>query len=198
VLDLSVIEKEFLAAIKKQYARGRRRKVLAYTSVFVVLGLVIAGGAVAGVQIKLAENDAREKRDEALKAKNELQGKLDIIEAERKGRVAAEADKEVEETRRKEAEKDLAAVAKSEEMTKDQLQVANIELRRKVREAQAAEKRAQAAAVAAKKAEEEATKAKATAEAMYQKERALREQQQQQRTKIIDGYLTTKKKKEEP
>ncbi|HUS27140.1 MAG TPA: serine/threonine-protein kinase, partial [Kofleriaceae bacterium] len=111
VLDLSTGEREFLAEVKAQTARSRRRKVAVFTAIAVTLALVLAGGSFALVRIKLAEKDAQDKAaqaikakkeaegalgqakqatEEAVKAKGDLQGKLDIIEAEKKQRLAAE------------------------------------------------------------------------------------------------------------
>jgi len=209
VLDLSVVEKDFLKAIRQQVARSRRRKVFGYVAVFGVLALIAAGAAIAAVQIKLAETEARNQRDEAVKAQREVQGKLDIIEAERRRRTDAEHNRAAAEERRKVAEQDLAKAAKSEELTKDQLEVANAELRRRVSEAQAAKdkeraardkeraakEKAQAAELAARKATEEARAAKAATEVMLAAERAKREKLEREKKSIIDVDLTKGGKK---
>src|SRR5690606_21527882 len=92
LLDLSTVEKEFLAAVKKQVARGRRRKVLVFTTVLTALGLVLAGGSFALVKIKLAERQAQEDKAEAVKAKAQAEDALKQAEIDRAAAVAAKSD----------------------------------------------------------------------------------------------------------
>jgi hypothetical protein len=177
VLDLSTVEKEFLAAVKSQLARSRRRKVGAVTAIAIALGLVFAGGSFALVKIKLAERQAQEKavqaekdrkqaevdRAAAVAAKGELQGKLDIIAAEEKKRREAEASKQQAEEEKAKVETQLH---ESQQMSREQLEVANKELQRQVKEAQAAKEKAQASEALAKKATEEAKAAKRVVDGM--------------------------------
>src|SRR5262249_36302838 len=88
VLELSAIENEFLAAINHQVARSRRRRVFVFTSIFVALGMVFAGGAFAFVRISMAEQDAQDKaaqaeidRTAAVDAKGKLQKQIDALNA---------------------------------------------------------------------------------------------------------------------
>jgi hypothetical protein len=198
VLDLSAVEKEFLAEARKQMGRSRRRKVAAFTAIAIALGLVFAGGSFALVRIKLAEHDAQEKatlaiqakkeadealiqakqdRKDALEAKGALQSKLDIIDEKEKQRLAAE--------------KMAADATKSTEMTKEQLADANKELQRKVVEAQAAREKALASESAAKKATEDAKIAKSQVERMLEKQKAENERLRAESSKIYNGNLSS-------
>ncbi|HUS28543.1 MAG TPA: hypothetical protein VMZ53_08540, partial [Kofleriaceae bacterium] len=198
VLDLSTVEREFLAEVKAQTARSRRRKLAVFTAIAVTLALVLAGGSFALVRIKLAEKDAQDKAaqaikakkeaegalgqakqatEEAVKAKGDLQGKLDIIEAEKKQRLAAE--------------KLAEDATKSTEMTKEQLAEANKELQRKVAEAQAAKEKALASEAAAKKATEDAKVAKTQVERMLEKQKAENERLRAESSKIFNGSLSS-------
>jgi eukaryotic-like serine/threonine-protein kinase len=196
VLDLSVVEREFLAEVKRQVSRARRRKMLVFATIFTMLGLVIAGGSVAVLRIKLAERDARDKAATAVRAladaqraeadakeaRDALQGKLDIIEEKERLRLT-------EEERRHEAERLAAAAQGAQELTKDQLQLANKELQRKVAEAQTAREKAVAAEAAARRASEDAREAKAATERLLAKERARNEKLQNELSKIDQREL---------
>jgi hypothetical protein len=196
LLDLSLIEKEFLAAVRTHAARTRRRKVLIVTSVAIALGLVFAGGSFALVRIKLAERQAQEEKRQAVDAKKqaeadrkqaeidrttavsakaELQGKLDIIAEKERQRLAAE-DK-------------VAAANKSEEMTKEQLAETNKVLERKVAEAQAAKDKAQANEALAQRATSEAQVAKRKVEDLLAQKRAEIERLKAASKDIYSGDL---------
>jgi hypothetical protein len=157
VLDLASIEREFLAAVKQQAARTRQRKFLAIAAIVTALVLVFAGGAVALLRIKQAEKLAQDKaaqaeqdRGAAVAAKSALQDKVEALEAEKKARESAEAEK-------KSMAQDLEA---NKELSKEQLEAANQELQRRVVEAQAAKDKALANEAIARKATEEAKAAK--------------------------------------
>jgi hypothetical protein len=157
VLDLASVEREFLAAVKQQASRTRRRNILAMTSIIAALVLIVVGGAVALLRIKQAEQLAQDKatqaeqdRRDAVAAKGALQGKVEALEAEKKARESAEAE-------RKSMAQDLEA---NKELSKEQLEAANAELQRRVTEAQAAKEKAQANEAIARKATEEAKAAK--------------------------------------
>ncbi|MGE3543081.1 MAG: protein kinase [Kofleriaceae bacterium] len=200
VLDLSLVEHQFLAAVRRQVGHARRRRVLVLASIVTTLGLVLFGGAVAMVRIKHAETVAKDKArqavdslDEAQAARAQLQGKLDIIEAEKKARETAEAERLAEEHKRKLAEQDLEH---SKELSRDQLQQANEQLQNQVREAQAsreaalaARAAALAAEAAAKRATEEAQRAKHETEILLSKEKAARARLEREKQTIFDGDL---------
>jgi len=195
VLELSAVEREFLAEARKQIGRSRRRKVAAFTTIFIALGLVLAGGSFALVRIKLAEKEAQEKakqaeidRKKAEDATNDLQGKLDIIEAEKKRAAAAvasqqkaEQDKLLAEQDKQKAEQEKQQV---EAMSRDQLEEKNKELLRQVSEAKAAKEKAEAATQAAKEAKSEVDK-------MLAKQKAENERLRAESSKIFNGSLSS-------
>ncbi|MGE3459936.1 MAG: AAA family ATPase, partial [Kofleriaceae bacterium] len=200
VLDLSLVENQFLAAVRLQVGQARRRRVLVLASIVIALGLVLFGGAVAMVRIKHAETEAKNKARQAVDSLNEaqaaraqLQGKLDIIVAEKKARETAEAERLAEEHKRKLAEQNLEH---SKELSRDQLQQANEQLENQVREAQAskeaalaAREKALAAEAAAKRATEEAQRAKHETEILLSKEQAARARLEREKQTIFDGDL---------
>jgi hypothetical protein len=197
LLDLSLVEKEFLDAIGVQAARARRRKVLIGTSVAIALGLVFAGGSFALVRIKLAEHKAVEEKQQAVEAKKqaeadraaavtakaEVQGKLDII-------AKKDAEKLLAEQEKAKAEAQTASAQQSEEMTKEQLAETNKILERKVAEAQAAKDKAQANEAIAKKAKDEADAAKKKVEDLLAQKRAEVERYKAAQKDIYSGDLT--------
>jgi len=145
VLELSAVERAFLTAVKHQLARGRRRTLFGFTAVFIVLGLVIAGGAVAVFRISAAEQEAKQKAiaadEEAQRAKEaeaQVRGQLAAVEAAKKGQTDAEkiADEK----------KALAAQANASlNLSREELQKKNLELERTAAEARAAQAKAEKA-----------------------------------------------------
>jgi hypothetical protein len=109
VLDLASTERDFLAAIDKQLARGRRRRFFAFASIVGVLGLGLAGASVAAVRIKLAETEAQDKAQQAEMARREveqanakLQAQIDAVaEANRQAQAAEDEKRAADEQRRK-------------------------------------------------------------------------------------------------
>jgi eukaryotic-like serine/threonine-protein kinase len=195
VLDLSSNEREFLAEVKKQIGRSRRRKVAAFTAIVTALALVLAGGSFAFVRVKLAEKEAQEKAKQAESARkiaeeatNDLQGKLDQIEAEKKGRVAAEQNQQKAEQDKQKAEQEklLAEQEKQqlEEMSRDQLQEKNKELQKQVEQARAAKEKAEAAT-------QQANIAKAEVDKMLAKQKAENERLRAESSKIFNGSLSS-------
>jgi hypothetical protein len=195
VLDLSANERDFLAAVKTQLGRSRRRKVGAVTAIAIALGLVLAGGSFALVKIKLAEKEAQEKakqaesdRAKAEKATGELQGKLDIIEAEKRQRVTAEQNQQKAEQDKARAEQEKLAAEKEkqqlETMSREQLEEKNQELLRQVSEAKAAKEKAEDATQAARAAKAEVDK-------MLAKQKAENERLRAESSKIFNGSLSS-------
>jgi eukaryotic-like serine/threonine-protein kinase len=164
VLDLSALEKEFLDAARKQIASSRRKRVLGLAFVFVVLGLVIAGGAFFTMQLAKANGEAQEALVEAKAAKAQVQAQLDEVKAAQDKKEKAEAAAKVaaEEAKKKseEALKANAQVAQSQE----DLAAANLALQRKVEEAEKANLTAQELARVAQDNAKKAATAKETAE----------------------------------
>ena len=176
VLDLSAAEKEFLAAVRAQLARGRRKRVAAVAFVFAVLGVILVGGAFFTIQLSRANAEAQDALAEAKAAKAQVQAQLDAVKAAQEKRDAAEAEARLaaEEAKQK-AEEALAANAQVARSQED-LAAANAALRKKVEEAEQANAVAQELA---RVAQENARKAalakeaaeKATAEAKAEKAR---------------------------
>jgi eukaryotic-like serine/threonine-protein kinase len=197
LLELSLVEKEFLAAVHAQVARTRRRKVMLGSIVALALSLVLAGGSFALIRIKLAESAAKEKAEEAVKALAQAEGDRKQAEIDRAAALAAKgelqekldiiADKE---RQREQAERAAAAASKSQEMTKEQLAETNKILERKVAEAQVAKEKAQANEAIARKATEEANQAKRKVEELLAHKRAELERLKAQKKDIIDTDLT--------
>ena len=190
VLDLSANEDEFLAGVKRLLSRGRRRKVFAFASILVALGLVLAGGAVALVRIKKAESAAQEKAEQAEVARQQAeqerlsaiaaaaraQKQTDALLAEQRRREAAEKDKTEAEEKQKRAE---AEVKQAKELSREQL-LGQLE------KTEAAKKKAE-------KATEDARKEKKRAEEYAKKEhdRAERAEKQLRKVGIITDPLPT-------
>ena len=191
VLELSAAERDFLDAVKSQMSRGRRRKVFGVTTIFIVLGLVIAGGTVAVFRISAAERiakqkaiDADEKAQEAVAAQAKVQAQLDTVKAAKEGQSAAEKEA---------AEKRAAAAVANENLTlsREALQQKNIELERSAAEARVAQAKAEKNAIAAassaeaaRKATEEAKAANAKLQAAVETERARVRKLEAEKSKI--------------
>ena len=196
VVELSAAEREFLDAARTQLARTRRRKVAAVTTVFLVLAVVIAGGAFFTVQLSQAKSEATGKAAEAERAAQaakaaeaQVQAQLDSVKAadDAKAKAEAEAKARTDEANRAnqqvaQSQEDLQKAydqLKKEKDLADQEKVVAIENARKAAEAFAA----------AKKAADEAKAAKAKAEALLAKERARVQQLEQQKKAIATGGL---------
>ena len=196
VLDLSAIEKDFIAAVRVQARRGRRRKVLVFATIFSVLGLVIAGGSVAVVRITKAEQAAQ-----AQAAK--VQAQLDDVKAAEAAKKAADvatqkavAATQTAEEKQKEADeaaKNAATQVQKADaevnMSREQLEQTNKQLKSTLAEATAAKKTAEASAEVARKATIEANQAKATAEKLLQEQKARVKQLEDEKKHIYDGDL---------
>jgi len=196
LLDLSAMEKEFIAEVRKHSARARRRRVLVFTSIFTALGLVIAGGSFALVRIKLAEKEAKAKAAEATGALGEAQTARKQAEQDRAKAEAASTElkaqyEKLAETQRQReaAEQQVAAAKAGEELSQEQLAAANKELQRKVAEAQAAQARAQANEALAKKSTDEAKAANGKIQKMLDQQKAENERLKREKSKIIDQKL---------
>ncbi|HEY5922743.1 MAG TPA: AAA family ATPase, partial [Kofleriaceae bacterium] len=187
VLDLSAIEAEFVTAIKTLAARTRSRRVLAFASIATAVGLVLAGGSVALVRIKLAETKAQDEaaaanqeRAAAVEAKGQLQQKVEQLEAEKKARETAE--KKTDDIQHK--------LTETEKLSRKELESANELLQKQVREAEEAKKKAQAEEAKARKANEEAQAAKAQTDRLLKEKRDELEQLKKRKKDIIDVDLT--------
>ncbi|HEY5922655.1 MAG TPA: protein kinase, partial [Kofleriaceae bacterium] len=179
VLDLSSQEKEFLEAARTQIARGRRKRVAAFTFVFLVLGVIIAGGAFFTWQLTLANAEAEEALVEAKAAKAQVQAQLDEVKAaqDKKEKAEAEAKKAADEAKLKseEALKANQQVAQSQE----DLAAANLALQKKVAEAEKANATSQELARVAQENARKAAMAKEAAEKATQEAKAEKARTQQ-------------------
>jgi hypothetical protein len=172
VLDLSANERDFLAAVRSERSRARRRRVAVVATIFGVLGLVIAGGSVAFVRISAAEKDANAQAAAATSAKSDLQHQLDIVKEKEAARERAEQEAQLAQQQSEQAQQLANQATAAETMTKDELARKNGELQTALATARAEQKKAEVAADAAKKASDEAKAAKAQAEALAAKEHA--------------------------
>ncbi len=192
VLELSSMERDFLAAVRKQMTRGRRRKLYAFTTIFVVLGIVIAGGAVAMIRITQAEADAREKADIANARAKEIAEQLETVRKAEAAKVTAETTAEEKQRLAEEAEKALGS-------SKEELQRTNAELRQRESEARQAQARAERAARdaaanadAAKRATEEAKIANQKLKVQLDAEKARADKAEREKKAISTGSLKEK------
>jgi DNA polymerase III gamma/tau subunit len=203
VLDLSAAEKEFLDAARTQIARGRRKRVAVFTTIFLVLGTVIAGGAFFTIQLSQANQEAQAALVEAKAAKAQVQAQLYEVKAAQERREKAEAAAklaaEEAKTKAEEALKANQQVAQSQE----DLAVANAALQRKVEEAEKANvtaqelarvaqdnaKKAAAAKEAAEKATAEAKAEKARTQQLLAAEKERVRQLEAEKSKISTGGL---------
>jgi tRNA A-37 threonylcarbamoyl transferase component Bud32 len=179
VLDLSAIEKEFLAAVRAESSRARRRRVAVFATIFSVLGLVIAGGAVAFIRISAAETQAKDKAiaadqeaQRARAAEQKVKDQLAAVESAKQQKTEAEKQAELATAKSQEAQALATQATQAATMTKEELAKKNAELNSALVTAKDAQKRAEAAAADAKKAGEEAKTARAAAEAAAARDRA--------------------------
>jgi len=196
LLDLSAAERDFLAAVRKQLTRGRRRKLFAVTTIFIVLGLVIAGGTISVIRISAAEKVAKQKAidadaetQRARTAEAKVKAQLAAVQTAEQKQSAAELDAEQKRRLATEAQQGLA-------LSKEELQKKNAELLQTAAEAKAAQARAEklakeaaAAAETARKATEIATKARDEAARLLDREKARNKDLQQQMQAISTGGL---------
>ena len=196
LLELSASERDFLTAVRRQMSRGRRRKVFGFTTVFIVLGLVIAGGAVAVIRISAAEKVAKQKAidadaeaQHAKDAEATVRKQLADVQAAKAGQSAAELDAE--------QKKQLAdKAAQSLSLSREELQKKNIELEKTAAEARAAQAKAEKAArdaansaEAARRATEDAKAANAKLQTAIAAERVRVKELEAEKSKIATTPL---------
>ena len=186
VLDLSSAEREFLAAVRAEAGRTRRRKVKVFTAIFAVLGLVIAGGAVAVVRINAEAKAARA-------AETETGRQLALVKEEEARRTKAEAERKTAEAEKNHAEQAAVAANKAVDLSREELEKANAELKRTLDESQKDKLKAQELAVAAKSAAETARKATEEAKAASTKLQTMlaREQQRVKQLEAEKAKIST-------
>jgi hypothetical protein len=194
VLDLSGVEQEFLAAVRAYSTRRRRVRLAAFATILLALMAVIAGGAVAVVRIRAAEQDALEKAiaagkaaEEARAAQGQVQRQLDEIRSAQAARDQAEAEKAAEVVKVKQAEGEVT-------QSHEELQKSYDALKKALASAEGQRRTAETNAETARKATEEANKAKATAERLYQEQQAHVKELEDRMHEIYSGDLLKKKK----
>ena len=189
VLDLSETERAFLAAVRAEASRQRRRRAAVLGTVFAVLALVIAGGAFftvrldhtkqeavaakAQVQAQLATVQAAEKA--AREAKAQVQAQLDAVRAADARRDAAEAEA---------AQASAAAAQKTVEANQANAQVAQSK-----EDLQKALVLAQREAATARKASADAKAANAKLQVLLAAEKQRVHQLELEKAKIATGGL---------
>ena len=196
VLELSEAEKAFLEAARSGLSRSRRRKIAVFSIVFLVLAVVIAGGAFFTIELAQANEeaqtalvDAEHAAKAARAAESKVQAQLDEVQAAVKRREEAE----------KEAAAKAAEASKANAQVKDtqeDLQKANEELKLKVEEADKARvlamelaKKAAAAKETAEKATQDAKAANARTQSLLSAERERVKQLEAEKSKISTGGL---------
>ena len=196
VLDLSTTERAFLDAVGAQLARGRRRKVIAFTTIFVVLGIIIAGGAVAVIRISQAEQVASEKATAADQEAQKARKAQADSEAALAAMQKAEKDKTAAETTAEEKKRIADQATQALGLSKDELERANAELVKREAEARAAQARAEKAAKeaaanaeAARKATEEAKVANQRLKVQLDAEKARADKAEREKKAISTGSL---------
>jgi hypothetical protein len=193
VLDLSAPEREYLAAVGHEASRTRKRKVIVFATIFSVLGLVIAGGAVAVVRISNAQQEAKQ---QAVAARTEAQ-KARAAEGEAARQLALVKE---EESRRTKAEQDAQKANAAVDLSREELEKANRDLQTTLAQSQTDKLKAQELAIraqqlatAASTAAETAKKATAEAKAANTKLQSLlaREQQRVKQLELEKSKIST-------
>jgi hypothetical protein len=189
VLVLSELERSFLAAVRLQTSRTRRRKLLVIASIFCTLGLVIAGGTVAFIQVSRANAEAQQKaldadeaRQHAQAAEVKLQKQLDDVNAAQAARDRAEHEQRASEVKAQQAEGKAQVFEGEAKLSRSELELRNGQLNRALAEAQAANAKAVTA-------NEVANKANATLERTLMRERERIRQLERETSKIFAGKL---------
>jgi hypothetical protein len=189
LLVLSATEREFLAAIRAHAARSRRRTLLAIASIFAALGLVIAGGSVAFVQVSRANAEAQQKAIDAERAREQAQAaeakvhkQLDDVTAAQAAKDRAVRDRRAAEDKAQQAEGKAQVFEGEARLSRSELELRNRELARALADAQAEKGRAVTATEAARRAN-------AALETTLSQERDRVRQLEREKTKIYSGGL---------
>ncbi len=196
VLELSSAEREYLAAVRSQVTRARRRRLMVFGGVFAALGLVFAIGAVAYINQAKANKVIEEKQlaaekaaADARSAEAEVTKQLAAVKSAESQRTKAEADRQNAETAALKANQAV-------EMTHEELKKANAELlktldasQRDKAKAQELATAARAAELAAKRATDDAKAANGKLSAMLAVEQQRVRQLEEEKKKIHTGGL---------
>lgn len=196
VLDLSATERDFLAAVRGQVSRARRRKVAGFTAAFLVLGLMAAGAMVSWVMIKQKAKAAETEATKARAAEATIKAQLAQVQAAEERKAVAESEAEQKKRLADDAKAAEQLAKAAEQQSKEDLIKALALAQRNEAEAKGAtlraEKSARDAAAAldvAKKATTEAKAAQARAEKLAAEQRARAEKAEQNSRKISTDSL---------
>jgi len=173
VLDLSAAEREYLAAVRSQIARGRRRRLLVFGGVLVALAAVVAIGAVAYINQAAANKVIEEKQHAAEKAAADARAAEAEVTKQLAAVQSAEAQKTKAEGERRNAEVAASKANQAVEISHEELEKSNAELVRTLEQSQRDKAKAQELATAAQKAELVAKKATDDAKAANTKLQTL-------------------------
>jgi tRNA A-37 threonylcarbamoyl transferase component Bud32 len=178
VLVLSAIEREFLGAVRAQTTRSRRRKILAVAAILGALGLGIAGGTSAFIEVSRANADAQQKAIDADSARRlaqaaeaKLQKQLDEVTAAQAAKDRAEHDQRAAEAKAQQAEGKAQVFEGAAKLSRHELELRNSELKQALAQADAA------------------MKASSALEATLAKERERIKQLELEKSKIYSGGL---------
>ncbi len=189
VLVISAIERAFLAAVQVQTTRRRRGKVLVIASILCTLGIVVAGGAVAFVQVSRANAEAQQKaidadtaRQHAQAAEVKVQRQLDDVNAAQAAKDLAETEQRAAEAKAQHAEGKAHVLEGEAELSRHELKLRNEDLNRALEVARTEKTRAVTATEVAKQAN-------AMLEGTLVRERERIKQLEQEKSKIYAGGL---------
>ncbi len=129
VLQLSFAEDAFLAAVRQQVARGRRRTIGVVAAIILVLAAVSIGGVLFTIKLSRANAEAERTAAMAHDAEQKVQHQLDAVRA-------ADAARETAEAQRTSAEAAANLANQQVEQSQGDLQKANVELKRALTDAQ--------------------------------------------------------------
>jgi serine/threonine protein kinase len=180
--DLPPLERAYLDAVISLATRATRIKRAVVVGIMVFLSLLVAAAAVALIQIRNAEQEARAQADRAEKASVHANTEMQrALKAEATIKQQLQQIKD-EQAAKEQAQQEAAAKGVEVEMTKEQLQDALLQAKAESQKAKDALAKAQQAVASEKRTREEAQR-------LYEQEKARAERLQQQSKKIINTDL---------
>jgi hypothetical protein len=170
-LAWSATERAFIAAIRAQLAKSRRRRMITASAIVAMLVLLTTAGAIAMVRISNAERTAVQKAiaadaeaSRARTAEAETARQLALVKAEEVRREHAEAE-------RHSAEQSAARAKAAVALSRDELERANADLQNALMRSQQTEARAREAAAKEREASAALNAANARLNVLLEKER---------------------------
>jgi eukaryotic-like serine/threonine-protein kinase len=189
VLALSAVEREFLAAVRAQTARTRRRKLLLVASVLGVLAIGIAGGTIAFIKVSRANAEAQQRaidadreRANAQAAEAKVQKQLDEVTAAQAAKDRAEKERRTAEAKAQAAEGKAEVFEGEAKLSRAELERRNVDLKRALAGAEVEKARAVDAT-------EVARKVSAALEVALERERERSRRLELEKKKIYSGVL---------